>query len=340
MVVTAALSFLALVGASPGGGAQELEPAALSLRLPGAVYRVEGPRARWELSYAYLAQSDDGNLTGTRALSTGEMLERYPVVPVIRSVREHGVAVTFRPTPRVTLHLALPYRTVRLRQVTRLNRTFERSASGAGDLVLAADWTAVAGGVRADAGLGVSVPTGSVEVRDAGGDLLPYPLQMGSGTWDVAPSLTLSGVAGPGAWRIEAGALLRPGENPRRYRLGHVAEAAAVYAVRWRKAVTAEAGLATRTWGNHAGADPELADLTDSPLYDASLRGGRRIDVPLSLAVELPRTRWGAHSVRAEVRLPVRQDLHGPQLRREWSAAVTWTFSAGGSRPSGGPPGR
>lgn len=77
---------------------------------------------------------------------------------------------------------------------------------------------------RIDASFGVSVPTGSVNVRRAGtNQYLDYAQQLGSGTWDFEPALTYNGSRDPLFWGAQASASLRlEDRNNAGYALGNV----------------------------------------------------------------------------------------------------------------------
>ena len=70
-------------------------------------------------------------------------------------------------------------------------------------------------------GAGISFPTGSIDKKDdtpaAPDQQLPYPMQLGSGTFDLLPGLTYLGQAGKLGWGAEAMATLRLGENSNDY---------------------------------------------------------------------------------------------------------------------------
>ena len=47
---------------------------------------------------------------------------------------------------------------------------------------------------------GISLPTGSIDVEDQG--LLPYPMQLGSGIYDLLPGITYNGQAHQFSWEF------------------------------------------------------------------------------------------------------------------------------------------
>ncbi|MFM6933093.1 MAG: hypothetical protein ACKOUT_12715, partial [Novosphingobium sp.] len=59
------------------------------------------------------------------------------------------------------------------------------------------------------AGMGVSIPTGSVTRKDDDGNFVHYGMQPGSGTWDLLPSFTLRGSEEQFGWGVQASYVFR-----------------------------------------------------------------------------------------------------------------------------------
>jgi len=57
--------------------------------------------------------------------------------------------------------------------------------------------------------LGVWAPTGKANLKNADGTYVHYGMQLGSKTWDLAPSITYTGLSGQLSWGAQASALIR-----------------------------------------------------------------------------------------------------------------------------------
>lgn len=69
--------------------------------------------------------------------------------------------------------------------------------------------------------LGISVPTGSVDKKNADGSFVHYGMQLGSGTWDLAPALTYKDHSGLLSWGAQANGRIRlESANDSGYALG------------------------------------------------------------------------------------------------------------------------
>lgn len=85
----------------------------------------------------------------------------------------------------------------------------EHGTSGIADTVAAALYRLHSGHHHSlHAALAISIPTGSIDEVGTDGHYLPYGMQLGSGTWDVLPSLTYNGHNGQFSWGGQIGAAL------------------------------------------------------------------------------------------------------------------------------------
>ncbi|MDO3384730.1 hypothetical protein QWI17_02635 [Gilvimarinus sp. SDUM040013] len=82
--------------------------------------------------------------------------------------------------------------------------------SGWGDTVVSAlyNWTP-SSSHQLITTFGVSLPTGSVDEKNADGSFVHYGMQLGSGTFDALPSITYTGFSGIVSWGAQANAEIR-----------------------------------------------------------------------------------------------------------------------------------
>ena len=178
--------------------------------------------------------------------------------------------------------------------------------------------------------LGLSLPTGSVDER---GDTpvgpnqkLPYPMQLGSGTFD--PLLGLIYLNKQENWSLggQANTVLRFGKNDEGYRLGneYVAAAWVAYSLGTRASISLR--LEGRAWGNIHGEDGEL-NKTMVPTARPDLRSGESIDALLGINLIQPDGTLSGHRLSAEFGLPVYQHLDGPQLEASYRFTLSWQWA-------------
>jgi hypothetical protein len=212
----------------------------------------------------------------------------------------------------------LPYTSMEMEHRTRMGVRFTTESSGLGDVSLGGLYKIFdRSGQRIHLNLGLSLPTGSTDQRDdtpAGEDsVLPYPMQLGSGTYDLLPGVTYLGQSELGSWGAQVRGRLRLGRNDEDYALGDRLEAGAWLARRWTDWLSTSLRLNFQTWGDIRGEDDRLNPML-IPTADTDLRSGSRLDLGLGLNVY---DRDGFR-VGAEFSLPLYQSLDGPQLETDW----------------------
>lgn len=201
-------------------------------------------------------------------------------------------------------------------QVTGLVRLFESDAIGTRH--------------RAHLNLGLSLPTGSITETDqiltplgtTPTPRLPYPMQLGSGTFDLRPGVTYTGASEEFSWGAQYQATLRTGENDEGYTLGDRHDATAW--AQWGPAswIAFSGRVAFRTQDRIDGIDP----LTAAPVQTANpdFQGGERIDVGAGVNFAGQHGLIEGHRLAVEILFPVYQDLNGPQLETDWTLTVGW----------------
>jgi hypothetical protein len=174
--------------------------------------------------------------------------------------------------------------------------------------------------------VGLSVPTGSINQRDdtpMGHQRLPYPMQLGSGTYDIVPGFTYTGVHHRWSWGFQFGATVHVHKNDNHYRLGdryRTTTWASWHAADW---ISTSLRLSGEIWENINGRDPSL-NTAVVPTADPDSRGGKRIDIGLGVSLFAPQDFLEGHRIAIEAARPVYQYLDGPQLETDWIVTVGW----------------
>jgi hypothetical protein len=180
-------------------------------------------------------------------------------------------------------------------------------------------------------GLGLSAPTGDVNLRfrrthqeDLG--FVHYDMQLGSGTWDLLPSLTYTGRWSRWGWGGQLSGIKRlQDENRSGYALGDRFQAtawASASLASWlslsaRAIYTNQGEIVGRYDGQSAGSGP--MDFPEN-------YGGRFWDVGLGIGAVVPSGYLAGNRLRVEWLQPVRQDVNGYQLERRGTLAVAWSI--------------
>ncbi len=197
---------------------------------------------------------------------------------------------------------------------------------GLGDTVLAALFKISGGpGYHLHAGLGLSVPTGSVTEKNQDGTFAHYGMQLGSGTWDLLPSLTYTGHVGRFGWGAQVSGILRLDEkNEAGFRFGNVAQATAWTSYRLVSWLSASARVA-HTYQDQIAHHYNGPHNHSSPPDLQSNYGGHFYDLGIGLNAVVPSGLLGGHRLGVEWLQPLRDDVNGYQQERDGTLYVNWS---------------
>lgn len=279
-------------------------------------------------SYRFMRMDMAGNREGTTDLTPAQVLQQFPVTPTEMTTDMHMLGAMYAPTDELTLSLMAPYISKSMEHVTRMGTRFTTQSDGFGDMRLMGLYKIFdQNRQRLHLNAGISFPTGSTNRRDdtpAGpNQVLPYPMQLGSGTFDLLPGITYLGQTDDWFWGGQALGTIRLGTNGNRYRLGNRFNLTGWGARRWNKWFSTSIRLNGATWGNISGADPRLNPAI-IPTANPNLRGGTRLDVGLGLNFLVNKGILAGHRLAVEFALPVYQSLEGPQLETDWVLTLGW----------------
>ncbi len=282
----------------------------------------------WMLSYRYSRMNMNGNRDDTGRIGEGSIRSDFgfPIVPFDMDMEMHMFGGMWAPHDDVTLMAMVPFVRLDMKHRTPTNRQFTTRSKGIGDVRLTGLvrlWRNEMHQLHLNAGL--SLPTGDIDARDdtpMGRARLPYPMQIGSGTWDLLPGITYVGRTASFSWGGQLSATYRTGVNNRGYRLGHGWASTAWAARRWLPFLSTSLRLEYREWRNLRGDDDELPLIVETA--DPDRRAGRRLD--LLAGVNLIGTGgWVRdHRLAIETGFPIHQALDGPQLETDWRVVVGW----------------
>ena len=286
-------------------------------------------QGEWMLSYRYMLMSMDGNRDGTDNLTTSEVLQDFMVAPDDMTMEMHMIGAMYAPTDKLTLMAMLPFVSKEMDHITGMGTTFTTESGGLGDIKLSGLYQLYNQNRQSvHLNLGFSLPTGSIEEEDdtpaTPGNtetILPYPMQIGSGTFDLRPGITYLGQTDNWSWGAQANTVLRLGENDRGYSMGNRYQLTAWTARRLNKQWSLSLRLDGETWEDYDGADASLNPMM-IPTADPDLRGGTRLDFGLGVNLYLPESLIPEGRFAAEFEFPLYQSLDGPQLETDWQLTV------------------
>jgi len=188
--------------------------------------------------------------------------------------------------------------------------------------------------------VGASLPTGSIDERNTSHpltvrqtELLPYGMQLGSGTVDPTVGLLYQHSVSPWWWGLDATYTSRLYDNKRKYRLGNVAKldgylmhqlsynflVQAQLNFEWRGKIRGQADEYTTGASGHATQNSATSPAM-TPLWDTNNYGGSKLFTTLGMQWQ-PKP---LHILDLSVQLPLYQRLNGLQLKDQYRMMFTW----------------
>jgi len=295
----------------------------------------EHPHSKGEimLSYRYMYMKMKGMRNGTDTISNQEVLEQFMVTPTDMDMQMHMFGIMYAVTNKLTLMGMIPYVKKSMNHLARAGGGFKTTSEGLSDISISGLYKIYDDGSnKLIINFGLSFPTGSIDKKDdtpmGSNQQLPYPMQLGSGTWDLVPGITYSGNYQNLNWGSQVLGVIRIGENDRNYTLGDKLNLTAWTAYNINYWISISGRLDWGFWGNIDGADPDL-NPSVVPTADPGLQGGNRLDALFGFNfVNQKGPKWlQGQRLAFEFGFPVYQDLDGPQLETDWVLLFGWQFT-------------
>lgn len=287
-------------------------------------------KGEFMLSYRHMRMKMDENLIGDSSISAQEIVGsmqqpgQFMVAPTSMPMRMHMFGGMYGLNDNITLMAMVTYLDNEMDHLVRNGRTFKTESKGFGDTKVSALIRLFESHhLNAHWSLGLSLPTGSIdEVDDTpamSNAVLPYPMQLGSGTYDLLPSITA--VTSHGLWSLgtQVSAEIRTGTNDEGYSLGDKFKATAWLARKFSHKVSASVRLEFVDQGNIDGQNLALNPMmvqTANP----NLQAYTRISAGLGLDYRFD----NGQSLTVEYTTPVSQDVDGPQMKLDSKITVGW----------------
>jgi len=221
--------------------------------------------------------------------------------------------------------------------------TFRTESDGFGDVKLNAIINLYSeNNSKAHFGIGLSLPTGSIDETDNtprpgtpptfSNNLLPASMQLGSGTFDLLPSATWLQQLESFSYGIQASSVLRlEEENDNGYRLGNEAEVLAWSAIDATESISVSAGLSYQYAGELKGTQEGIgtrgpAGRSVTTAFGENY-GGQNVDIIIGLNYYSPKGPLKGNRLAADLRVPIWQDLNGYQLETDYIITLGWQLA-------------
>ncbi|MCP5006204.1 MAG: transporter, partial [Planctomycetes bacterium] len=273
---------------------------------------------------------------GTHNRSRTDALKKYMAVPRKMNMVMGNFSVGYSFSDRFFLGVMGMYMNKDMSMINRTNKKSRMQSQGAGDTMLMTKTLIYADDPLIPTNqvsllLGVSVPTGSID-QDERGSLLPYSMQLGSGTFDPFVGILYEGSRTPFWWGANVSYLSRLYENYKSYNLGDKFQFDLYGMYQIRHDLVAELQFNGKYVGDIEGQAREIQQdgtghMMGNPnrpfmsnLFDPDNYGGSTLDVRLGIEWQP----FHNHILNAQVAFPIFQNLHGTQMEQDFTATVTY----------------
>jgi len=303
-------------------------------------------QGEWMVSYRFMhmdmagIQIGNGNVTPEQVATT--VPNRFSgapgqpptlrIVPTSMRMDMHMASIMYGLTDQVTLMVMGSYVTKEMDHITfqggmGTNRlgTFRTRTADVGDTKVAA-LIGLTDTVHLNAG--ISVPTGTITEED---DILtpmggtptvrtPYPMQIGTGTWDLEPGITYRDQTDNFGWGAQLKGTVRLGQNDQGYAFGDRAMATLWGAASITPGVAVSGRLQAETIEQIDGIDPQIAGPVQTA--DPDFQGGETVTALAGVNFAATGGALEGWRLGIEGGMPLLQDLNGPQMPTDYSLTV------------------
>ena len=289
-------------------------------------------QGEWMFSYRYMFMNMQDNFMGTNEVSpTDIFMQGFMVAPIDMQMDMHMFGSMYALTDRLTLvgmlnlvELEMLHQRSPMMVMMGGPSTFSTSSSGIGDASIGALYSlANTKQQNVVAGLSLVLPTANTNEKDSIPNMmgmgvhqtLPYPMQLGSGSWGIKPSLTYTAHAGSLTLGAQVSGQIQLDDNSQGYKVGNRLSATTWLSHPVCKNLNASLRTAYTAWSSISGTHEELAPLPVQTT-NTNLSGGQKLDAFFGLGYDIPQLHT---RLNAEVGQTLWQDLNGPQLGSDWS---------------------
>ena len=312
-------------------------------------------KGEWMLSYRFMRMNMNGMRSGSTQISSEDVFaDGYTVTPESMTMDMNMLGAMYAPTDSLTLVAMINYTFKSMDH--RINPgappmlfnvvggdTFTTETDGFGDTKIGGLYQLFDNDEKkAHVGLSLSLPTGSIDEKDNtprpgmpptfSENLLPAPMQLGSGTFDLLPSATWLQIFEAWSYGIQANATIRlEDENDNGYRLGNEVEIVAWSGYNLTDWVSLEGGLSYEWSGELKGTQEGIGTMGPAGRSVTTAfgenYGGEVLEAIIGANFIIPSGTLKGNRLAADLRLPLWQDLNGLQLETDWTLTLGWQFA-------------
>ncbi len=277
-------------------------------------------------NYRFSYMKMKGLRSGNNNVQTGDALNDFMATPTEMSMRMHMIGAMYGVDDNFTLSAMSGFIEKTMNNYSSRGFEFKGEGSGIADLKLNSFYQFYKKqNNRAQINLGLSVPIGSIDEKNNSSNL-PYPMQIGSGSYEFLPGLSYSGNLAKLSYGAQVNGVFRLNGNDNGYKFGDSYNLTSWIAKDLSRQISVSSRLDYNKVEAIEGLDPTL-DVEMMATNNISLQDYQRLD--LLFGVNFVMSKWFLQGNRfaVEIGAPIYQRIDGPMLETDYKVMVGWQNS-------------
>ena len=242
----------------------------------------------------------------------------FSMAPTDMTMDMHMFSAMYALNNKISLMAMLPYieKEMDMVKLSGMNtgKTHRTSSRGIGDLSIAGLYKLTG---KSNLKLSLSIPTGEFDEKDENMmgmmKTLPYPMQLGSGTYDVAFGYSYQEILSNWSYGFQVNATKRFDYNSEDWKYGDRREASAWVAKPISKSVSLSFGFDLEHQDNIDGKSSNRNNMT--PTWNELFHSHLRVSSNLGLNFKLPNSK---SRIGIQCGVPLYMDVDGPQMEPDF----------------------
>ena len=177
----------------------------------------------WMASYRLMNMNMNTYFNGASEISLDTVKSSYTMVPTNMQMNMHMIGAMWGFSDNITIMGMTGY-SINSMDMIQMNQSSTMSSQGLNDLKLSAliDLNSSSeSNIQTTGQIGISLPVGSIDEKNAAGTHLPYGMQLGSGTYDLILGATRTYFISSTSFGAQINGIIRMGKNKFNYQLGN-----------------------------------------------------------------------------------------------------------------------
>jgi len=303
-------------------------------------------KGEWTLSYTYMNMMMHGNRIGVSKVDDNQLYQTYMMSPDKMTMQMHMFMVMYSLTDKLTFMGMLNYSVFSMSMnviplsmmmnmpgMNNANMPTSSKTNGIGDTQLFALYKLMEKNrQRFILSMGLSLPTGSITKNGTTmlGDnqRLAYPMQLGTGTFNLLPALTYVCQKDLFSFGTAASANIKMGTNSQGYTWGNEYKLTGWIAYKCSRWLSTSIRVEGVSVGKMTGYDPLIYPLSvNDPSANSNNYGGQRANLYFGLNLFKEKCSLKGNRLLLEYGIPVYQNLNGPQMSMQSNLSAGWQYT-------------